>query len=96
MTHVYIISLASDYDTRKQEDGHALDGIRDLALHATRRKPWNKGMGTGALKFYSEILKRRVDSLIGELDRRKGTTIDIGNWVTFLTCAFVVAQKEPS
>ena len=92
----YLIPLASDYDTRKQEDGRALDGIRDLASHATRRKPWNKGMGTGALKFYSEILKRRVNSLIEELDRRKGSAIDIGNWVTFLTCAFIVAHKEPS
>lgn len=51
--------------------------LRDSVVHAKRRRPWNRGMSTGALKEYEPILAARVTQLLEMITREKDKVVDL-------------------
>lgn len=72
----------TDYNTREHEAGVSLDGLRDTAQHAARRKPWARGMNSAAMKHYENLIRSTVRDLLGALHKREGEKIDIAAWMT--------------
>lgn len=72
----------ADYDTRRPDDHTTqLDGIRDFATHAARRKPWTKAMSPVNLKGYDHIVIQKTHELIEALLQRQGQTVDVSHWI---------------
>lgn len=79
----YRADLVLDYNTRIHEAGVSLDGLRDQALHAVRRRPWARGMNSASMKYYEELVKSTVADLLSALHQREGEIVDISRWMTF-------------
>ena len=68
--------------------------IPDVNEHLERRKLWNHGFTTWALKDYQPILSNRVLQLAEHLIKRagkgsnKGEPLDLAEWVGFFACVF--------
>ena len=86
------MNLCLDYDTRQQDEGTPLDGIRDWAVHAARRKPWAQAMSSTALKGYDAILVTKVHELAEELNKRAtaGEIINISDWMSYFGYVYLV------
>lgn len=71
----------------------SLIATRSLHEHARRRKRWNRGFSTAAVKGYEPIVSRRALQLVEELktrsegldggDRRQ--PVDLAEWFSFFT-----------
>ena len=51
-------------------------GIQDFDEHRRRRKLWNNGLNTAAIKGYEESLEKRVKQLVSELSKKAGNRIE--------------------
>ena len=76
----------------------SLDGIRDMSVHAQRRRTWTRGMNSSAMKYYEGIVKNTTDDLLTALRKREGESLDISAWMSFFGCvaAVVVFQINDS
>lgn len=65
----------------------SLDGLREWAEHAPRRKPWTKAMSISALKGYEPLLVEHVTKLVDALEERarKSEVVDISEWMSFFS-----------
>ena len=66
-----------------------LDGLRDEAVHAVRRRPWARGMNSAAMKYYEELIRSTVGDLVTGLKHRTGKPLDISQWFTFFGFDFM-------
>ena len=73
----------TDYETRRHEAGVSLDGLRDPALHAIRRRPWSKGMNSASMKYYEELLRTTIGDLTDAFKQRTNEVVDLSAWMTF-------------
>lgn len=71
--------------TRIHEAGVSLDGLRDPALHAVRRRPWARGMNSASMKYYEQLIHATVGDLTGAFKQRMetGEVVDLSAWMTF-------------
>ena len=76
-----------------------LISIPDVNEHRERRKLWNHGFTTSALRDYQPILSNRVLQLAENLNKRagkdsyKGEPLDLAEWVGFFACVFYYLTK---
>ncbi|KAI0785593.1 cytochrome P450 [Abortiporus biennis] len=78
------------YDSRQQEHiGSSLDGLRDMGVHARRRKPWTKAMSKQALSDYGEILQNKMVPFLSALKKKQGERLDILEWLRYYTFDFM-------
>lgn len=82
-----------DYDTRAHDTGISIDGLRDPVLHASRRKTWNTGMGSTALKYYEGLVGDTVNALLRAFHDRDSKQIDMSEWMTFF--GYVLCRTFP-
>ncbi|KAK1230458.1 hypothetical protein PQX77_006452 [Marasmius sp. AFHP31] len=75
---------------RKKKTG-SLVGIRDVAYHLRRRKPWNKALSTAGVKAYEPILRARLVQLVEVLDGKasRKEVIDLAEWLSFFSYDFM-------
>lgn len=81
--------MFADYESRVHPTGVSLDGIRDPAYHAARRRPWARAMNTSATKHYEDILRQNIATIVGAFQSRLGQKLDISAWMTFYGCVSV-------
>ena len=68
--------------------------IPDVNEHRERRKLWNPGFTTSALRDYQPVLSNRVLQLAEHLNKRagkgsnKGEPLDLAEWMGFFTFVF--------
>jgi len=62
--------------------------MRDPALHARRRKPWNRAFNTTALKDYEPIIAARASEFVDGLLEQKGT-VNLARWICYFTFGFM-------
>ena len=67
----------------------SLDGMRDQALHAVRRRPWARGMNSAAMKYYEDLIRSTAGDLITGLKQRVNKPVDISEWMTFFGFDFM-------
>lgn len=48
-------------------DGLPMVGIQDMEEHLRRRRPWNRGLNSAALKEYEPLMADRVAELVALL-----------------------------
>ncbi|GJE95883.1 cytochrome P450 [Phanerochaete sordida] len=77
------------YDSRRHEAGMSLDGLRDQALHAVRRRPWARGMNSASMKHYEELIHDTLSDLITALKQRTGKTVDMSEWTNYFGFDFM-------
>ncbi|KAJ7461562.1 high nitrogen upregulated cytochrome P450 monooxygenase 2, partial [Mycena latifolia] len=77
------------YDPRKDPTVAArpLDALQGDA-HASRRRIWNRGMGSDSLQEYESIVANRVTQLVDRLEGLSGP-VDISEWFSFFTFDFM-------
>ncbi|THH16440.1 hypothetical protein EW146_g4196 [Bondarzewia mesenterica] len=81
------------WDNRSQPP--SLIAERDPLLHAHRRKPWNRGFTSVALKEYEIIIAKRCRQLLdcfGERIRKSEDgrmTLDLSAWISYFTTDFM-------
>ncbi|KAL5489841.1 hypothetical protein ACEPAI_4673 [Sanghuangporus weigelae] len=70
----------------------AIVGMRDVELHRERRKLWNHGFTTTALKEHQPAVQNRVLELVDELGKRvftqsggRETSLDLALWMSNFT-----------
>ena len=62
----------------------SLVSLTDTKEHASRRKRWNRGFTSAALKEYEEVIAKRATELVGWLSNEKGT-VDLNVWFARFT-----------
>lgn len=77
------LTLSVDYESRMHEAGMSLDGLRDQAVHAVRRRPWARAMNSSNMKYYEELVCEVVDEFVAALSQRLGHVVDFSEWATF-------------
>ena len=61
-----------------------LVAIGDPTEHARRRKAWNRGFSTTALKEYVPIITRRAGQLLSGLrDASNEGPVDLAQWISY-------------
>ncbi|KAL0057899.1 hypothetical protein AAF712_015448 [Marasmius tenuissimus] len=75
---------------RKKKTG-SLVGIRDVAYHLRRRKPWNKALSTAGVKAYEPILRARLVQLVEIFDGKasRKEAVDLAEWLSFFSYDFM-------
>jgi cytochrome P450 len=68
--------------------GHLLSQL-DPAVHNKRRRVWDRAFTPGAIAAYEPFLQRRVRTLLAQLDAHAGQSIDIAEWLGFVTMDFM-------
>ena len=63
----------------------ALIACRDSAMHAKRRRPWNRAFNTTALKEFQPTIVKRAHQLVEGLAAKKGRVVDLAQWFSFFT-----------
>ena len=81
-TNVAVLTVCTDYNTRRHEHAVSLDGLRDQALHTVRRRPWARGMNSTNMKYYEELVKSTVGDLLKAFREREAETVNISQWMT--------------
>ncbi|THG99327.1 hypothetical protein EW026_g3001 [Hermanssonia centrifuga] len=61
---------------------------RDPVEHAQRRRPWNRGFSTAALKEYQPIIAKRVAQLVESLASEQGV-VNLVERISFFTYDFM-------
>lgn len=74
----------------------ALVGMQNLDEHRRRRKKWNRGISTSAVKGYEATLASRARQLVEELEKRaqrkdgtatgrliRGEIVDLNMWLSY-------------
>ncbi|EKM50334.1 uncharacterized protein PHACADRAFT_264951 [Phanerochaete carnosa HHB-10118-sp] len=77
------------YDTRIHDSGVSLDGLRDMALHTVRRRPWARAMNSASTKYYEELIRKTVSDLISGLNERVDRPVDIAEWMSLFGLDFM-------
>ncbi|EKM50335.1 uncharacterized protein PHACADRAFT_201174 [Phanerochaete carnosa HHB-10118-sp] len=77
------------YDTRLYDGEPSLEGIRDPALHAVRRRPWTRAMNSASMKYYEELIYNTVGDLVSGLKERVGGPVDIADWMSLFAYDFM-------
>ncbi|KAK1226653.1 hypothetical protein PQX77_010365 [Marasmius sp. AFHP31] len=69
----------------------SLVGIREVAHHLRRRKPWNKALGTAGVKAYEPILRARLVQLVEIFDGKaaRKEVFDGAKWLSFFSYDFM-------
>ena len=63
----------------------SLISIVDKQEHARRRRPWNRGFSTSALKGYESLVIKRTLQFVGVLSSKNlKEAIDLTTWIEFL------------
>ncbi|ETW83732.1 hypothetical protein HETIRDRAFT_472015 [Heterobasidion irregulare TC 32-1] len=81
------------WDNRSQPP--SLVGQRDPSVHAHRRKPWNRGFTSAALKEYEVIIAKRCRQLQECFEQKVEdvnggvATVDISAWLSYFTTDFM-------
>lgn len=73
--------FVADFDTRQHEAGISLDGIRNSADHANRRRPWTRAMNVAAVNQYVGPMKEKIQELLDVLRENQSTPIDLSRWL---------------
>ncbi len=84
LNRIYSTDDRSVYSIRAQSsDTKSLLNIADPVEHAVRRRTWKRALNGTALKDYEDILKSKVQQLMGCLAQRQNQAIDISEWMSF-------------
>ncbi|KAI0337455.1 cytochrome P450 [Trametopsis cervina] len=59
--------------------------MRDPSMHAKRRRYWSRGFGISAVKEYQPLVQKRVAQFVDLLESRQGSTIDLNEYINWLT-----------
>lgn len=84
---VFLTCGPQDYDIRTQDGVSPLDGLKDYAEHAARRRLWNRGTSVASAKTYTDHLRHVIDEFMQALAQRQDQTIDISKWMSFAAYA---------
>ncbi|TFL00037.1 cytochrome P450 [Pterulicium gracile] len=57
--------------------------------HANRRRLWNRGMGSEAMKDYDLIIHRRAEQLVDKLEGLTGRVVDLAAWFGYYAFDFM-------
>jgi cytochrome P450 len=61
----------------------------DPAEHALRRRLWDRAFTPSQLKHYEPLLKKRVAQLVSCLRAREGQTLDLAEWLMYMTLDYL-------
>lgn len=90
----FLVSVLFDtiwegYNAVKREDSNArgLLGIVDPKEHSRRRRLWDRGLNTSALKGYQPLLTNRINQFVETLRRESSSneSIDLAKWIAFFS-----------
>ena len=78
------LQLGTVYSGRQLPNGTtSLLNVADPVEHSGRRRTWNRGMSSTALKDYEHIVKNKVQELMDGLSQRQSQDLDISQWMSF-------------
>ncbi|OCL03915.1 cytochrome P450 [Glonium stellatum] len=61
----------------------SLQMVRDKGEHARRRKAWDRGFGSKALRNYESRVAGYTDQLLTQIEKSKGTPLNMSDWFNF-------------
>ena len=80
------LTKGPSWDGRAMHTGPpALVAYRNPAVHAKRRRPWNRAFNTSSLKDFHPLIANRAKQLVDHLKAHKGQIVDLQQWISFLT-----------
>ena len=66
-----------------------LIGIRDIDEHLNRRRSWNRGFSSAAVKGYEELVGKRAKQLLRKLEEQQ--EVILGTWFDRFACVVVLS-----
>jgi hypothetical protein len=85
--HSFLIILKSNpagvYNKGSSKEVAPIQSQRDPVEHRRRRRTWDRGFSTAAIKNYDEIVVRRARELVKQFEKRVGQEIDVSMWMTY-------------
>jgi len=85
------LDTLSVWDNRS--DPPSLIATRDLAVHAQKRRRWNRAFNSAALKDYEEIIREKSKEFVESLGNRLEQEIDLNEWMGYFTSVFHLCRK---
>lgn len=83
---LYVLIHFSDYSGRGDPSSSGSLLVLRGAHHASRRRIWNRGMGSASLKEYESIVVNRANELVGQLEsHRDSASLDLCTWIKYFT-----------
>ncbi|KAM0335212.1 hypothetical protein ACHAQA_000254 [Verticillium albo-atrum] len=61
----------------------SLQLVRDHKEHSRRRKTWDKGFGSKALRDYEPRVVKYTDQLLDQIGKTEGKPLNVSNWFNF-------------
>ncbi|KAK7452694.1 hypothetical protein VKT23_012095 [Stygiomarasmius scandens] len=84
---VLVLPKGPFWDNRS--DPPSLIATRDLAVHAQKRRRWNRAFNSAALKDYEEIIREKSKEFVESLGNRLKQEIDLNEWMGYFTFDFM-------
>ncbi|THU80149.1 cytochrome P450 [Dendrothele bispora CBS 962.96] len=72
-----------------RSDPPSLIATRDLAVHAQKRRRWNRAFNSAALKDYEETIREKSKEFVESLGKRVEQEIDLNEWMSYFTFDFM-------
>ena len=69
-----------------------LIGIRDVDEHLNRRRSWNRGFSSAAVKGYEELVGKRAKQLSKKLEEQQ--QVILGTWFDCFACVPVFSRVD--
>ena len=85
LSSLCVIDYRLDYLARKDPNAPGNLIVLTGEDHANRRRLWNRGMGSDALKEYDLIIQKRGEQLVEKLTERSGQALDMSAWFGYFT-----------
>lgn len=79
-TDALLLFSLEDYLARKDPNAPGNLIVLTGESHANRRRLWNRGMGSEAMKDYDLIIHRRAEQLVDKLEGLTGRVVDLAAW----------------
>ncbi|EIN14547.1 cytochrome P450 [Punctularia strigosozonata HHB-11173 SS5] len=67
----------------------SLLSLSDPQAHSRRRRLWEPAFTASSLKEYEGMLNNRVSQLVRALDKRKGGSVNLADWLSFMAFDFM-------
>jgi cytochrome P450 len=81
--------MADWYNRGPSGQLHSVIAERDPVEHKQRRRTWDRGFGTAAIKHYDEVVVRKTRQLLEQFEKRAGEEIDFSKWMTYFSYVLV-------
>ena len=87
-SHNTTLNAVGWYNRSPSRGPASVIAITDPVEHKRRRRTWDRGFSTAAMRNYEEIVTRNARELVEQFEKREGQEIDLSMWLSYFSYVF--------